>query len=351
MYSSYLIVVGVAVVFVSGINYLRMCPGGIFWLYQIRGYLLRIPVYSVEDPDLMAAILRQSDIKGPFLEQVVAIPAWLPIRSVESTDGDEWKTLRAQFDNRLSRLSQRTLSILVEQTVTKLRCVARLDYETLALSLAKVLLAWVSQNSLSDVPETLAALLVASTREWKRSITLRAQATRSIQVEFVRNVVEYCAFQEENDEYVSDFIQAFLISPLINITDIFCAIQDADENITTCVLRAHPFPVLERRLVAPLGMMDKGSQVFLPLAEVARTHPTSWMVFGLGPRSCPGRGPAICILQKYKTLASLSTWCPRVGHRYSGRHNDNLSFLEGLSTLYRIGRLCLSWTRDRFSLA
>jgi hypothetical protein len=330
---------------VWGVRYLRMQPDGVFWIYKLRGYCMGITVYYVDDPVLMSQVLNQSDVKGPFLEQVVAVPAWLPIRSVESTDGTEWKTMRIRFDDRLRTLSLAELSHIVDDAVETLQTMPQLDYDTLAFSLATVLLAWVSGTAPSQVPESLSRKLVLATGEWKRAIAMRGPATRSIQNELISQVVTYCAFPVyDADDRASDFIQAFLISPLINITDIFCAIEDADDSLTQMVLRAHPFPFLERRLVVPLGPMAAGSQVMLPLAAVARSHPQSWMVFGGGKRRCPGRGPASCILQKYKTLSRLTTWCPRVGHTCSGRHNDTLSIWEGLAMCCRIVRLCLSWT-------
>jgi hypothetical protein len=339
-------IVSVIGIVTRGTQYLRMQPGGIFWVYRLRGYLLGIPVHYVNDPELMLAVLQQSNVKGPFLEQVVAIPAWLPLRSVESTDGTDWKVLRAQFDDHLRRLSLSHLTNLAREAVMDLQQERILDYPTLALNLSTVLLAWISGKERSDVPVTVALQLVTATGLWKRDIALRGMGTdRVIKEELVASIVAYCDFQQKllPDTLVSDYIQSFLISPMINLTDIFCAIESADDSIKTMVLRSHPFPVLERRLVAPLGPMAVGSQVLIPLAAVARIDPHAWMVFGGGERRCPGRTVASCLLMQYRTLARLSAWCPRVGHRDSGRHNDILSLPETLMSGYRLGGLCLSW--------
>ena len=217
---------------------------------------------------------------------------------------------------------------------------------TLETSVATVLLAWVSETALYEIPLELAQLLVYAMEEWKRAIAVRGPAQRPLQVRLIQRVVTLCGLEQGAKDDISSTIQAFLVSPLINITDIFCAIKDTDENVMNTVLRAHPFPVLERRLTAPIGNMITGAEVFLPLAAVAQQHPHHWRVFGLGPRRCPGKDPALCILRGYQVLARGSTWCPLAGHWDSGRHNDILSWSDSAYTLYTIGGLLWSWSKE-----
>lgn len=52
----------------------------------------------VRDPDLAVLVMKQSNHKGNALEKYMASPAWLPILSLESVDGELWKSMRENFD-------------------------------------------------------------------------------------------------------------------------------------------------------------------------------------------------------------------------------------------------------------
>ncbi len=65
---------------------------------KLCGFLQRKKVIILEDkPYLSKIILEQSVVKGSFIESLIALPAWKPIRSIESIDNEEWIKLSRIF--------------------------------------------------------------------------------------------------------------------------------------------------------------------------------------------------------------------------------------------------------------
>jgi len=60
------------------------------------------------DPKLVSEILMNSDTKGSFVETLIATPAWFPILSTESVDGELWKDLSGKFHELSQKLDWKT---------------------------------------------------------------------------------------------------------------------------------------------------------------------------------------------------------------------------------------------------
>ena len=64
------------------------------YFIKLCAWLQRKPVIILDrDPLLCTAFLASSDKKGSFVEHLFAIPAWHPLYSIESEDGERWKAL------------------------------------------------------------------------------------------------------------------------------------------------------------------------------------------------------------------------------------------------------------------
>ena len=155
----------------------------------------------------------------------------------------------------------------------------------------------------------------------------------------------YLVFNEdwEKSEYYSVILQPFIISPMINISDIMVSVQlllskslisnnelITNDFINKIIYSYHPFPILER--FDPLT----NTQYFIPLDQLANFHNYSDLytnlIFGAGDRKCSGQLYAYVILKKFIHMyfQNQKNFNPLLDHKYSGRNNDNFNFKESL---------------------
>lgn len=149
-------------------------------------------------------------------------------------------------------------------------------------------------------------------------------------------------FEASKYEIMSSFMQPFLISPIINFSDIFCELAlmlDKNPKYKISLLEntqklenskmdspflsiiyetlrlKHPFPMLERETTHDITdgktFIPKGTHVFIELDSFTQNQnfqpenwsnqeyfkENSWMLFATGPRMCAGRLIAIQALE------------------------------------------------------
>jgi len=150
-------------------------------------------------------------------------------------------------------------------------------------------------------------------------------------------------------EYYSVIMQPFIISPMINISDIMVNLQVLFENgklnksqiidnniINRIIFTAHPFPILER--YDPVT----STQYFIPLDTLSNYELYNYkyknLVFGTGERKCSGQKYAYIILKLFIKLYhdNNERIRPILNHKYSGRDNDSFYIYEVLYTGYII---------------
>ncbi len=363
-------------------------------LMKLFGLIQRKKVIILNsDPELCGEILSASDTKGSFLEQLIATPAWHPIYSIESMDGERWQNLANDFKKVLNRLQWRArLNPLIQKQMKVLKASVEeseskcIDAETLSRTVVRILYELLFEHSISKTDETL---FYRAAEEWKKEIAVKGLADPGIKTEFWSQLQERVAasrFKEGLETYEQDpaawlsvFAQPFLISPQINIGDIFVSIFHflrADplllkqacewarlkdrpllEGIVLEAIRLkHPFPILERELKADFESGDhrffRGTQVFILLDQFKQDQkfqPERWLMptaqnpyaalpFASGPRMCIGKPIALellCeLLASFLTDFSLEQLRPEFGHRFSGRNNDQSATLG--ETWYQI---------------
>ncbi len=345
------------------------------------------------DPELCAAVLAASDTKGNFLEALIATPAWSPIYSIESVDGELWKQLSSDFKTVLARMRWRErLPGLVAEQLGHLRAARDvdaawvLDSPKLAKSVASIMFGLVFERPMSASD---ASLFYAASLEWRREIAVKNAGDTRVKQTFWRRLHELVAsssFKEGLETYEADpaawlsvFAQPFLISPAINVGDIFVAVfaaldrdaalaarvrlwaqQDDRARIEGLLLEAirlrHPFPMLERELQRDLNAhgthIAAGTQVFISLdtfEQDQRVDPERWLKspksnpyhaipFAAGPRMCIGKPVAMELMASLLVALlrdfPLHQLKPAQGHLYSGRGNDGSSSLS--ETAYQL---------------
>ena len=330
--------------------------GGIFILFcwiaylirysDLREYYLRLLarnnqiVYLREiDMELISRIMTSVE-KGDFIERRIATPAWLPIISLESCDGEQWIRTKRNFMTFMKAISLKhigdTVTSYCEQT-------SFLDSEQIGKITVSSFCSHIFGHHLSD--SELDVLYKASL-EWRKDIAMKGYGDMRKKMNAIRLILNlvykhdtlYSIFGElwNEPEYYSVILQPFIISPMINIPDIMTnahllrrqghELLTTDDFISRIVYAYHPFPVLER--------MYNGTQYFIPLDQLTNfgNYDTANkpLVFGSGPRKCPGSQFAIEMIRSFILYYNqYPTKCdPTRNHLYSGRNNDTFNLGE-----------------------
>ena len=334
------------------------------------------------NPRLCGEILAASDTKGTFIEQLLATPAWHPVYSIESMDGPRWEQLSSDFKSVMAQLDWRKrlgpLALKqIEELVDRVRNepAFHLDSEVITRSVVRIFFELLFDQPLEVSDESL---FYRASIEWRKEIAIKGKSDPHVKEMFwtrLQEVVRESRFREGLETYREDpscwlslFAQPFLISPQINISDIFVtvfqffetdliswetaknwAIQGDRPRLSGIVLEAirlrHPFPILERELkrdfVATTGeRYAAGTQVFILLdrfKQDQKVDPERWLLspaenpysalpFAAGPRMCIGKPIAMELLVEmlsgFLTRIPFEKIQPALGHQFSGRDND-----------------------------
>jgi hypothetical protein len=314
-------------------------------LFNIFGLVKGIRIVLVTDPEIAVAVMQSSSDKGLLLEREIALPAWLPVISLESVDGEIYSEMRAEFNvimKVLPPLDQ--FRKIVQKNLLRLeKREGIIDANRIAqLSLA-VFLEYVFDREWE--PQFQA--LVDSSWEWRKEIAVKGKGDMKAKMAAIdvltSDLLPKCPllwnlFGEKWREprYYSLILQPFFISPVINSGDIMVAFKRyPDLEMEAAVRKMHPFPVFERytdkdvifngRLV-----VQAHSQVIMFTNDWVNSA-YDWPIFGAGKRICAGSNIARIWLKEARKCFQLmgSRFQPEKGHLYSGRNNDTLhSFAE-----------------------
>ncbi|POM57907.1 Hypothetical protein PHPALM_37523 [Phytophthora palmivora] len=329
-------------------------------LLHLLAFCQGVHVQWVTDPDFAFQVLKASGDKGDLIESKLALPAWSPVVSLESVNGEQWRRMKTQF-TKLVRVLQ-PISELT--TIFETRGRELLESKTVidALKVNELSVAcfyeWVFGRTFEGQKF---AEVCHSTWEWRKQIALKGFADSGVKKRTIAWCVEeirrtprlYQLFGEKwaEPEYYSLILQPFVISPAINLTDIAVVVKEwvnitpAPETITPeiirqCVCSAHPFPVVERYF--PCGddalNIPANTHVLIPLDEMADDAFAAGvdLTFGAGSRVCIGRHMAMKAMVGLFTDAFVRSnrFQPRLNHKFSGRHNDGEETVA--ETLYQL---------------
>jgi hypothetical protein len=374
--------------------------------FDLRSYLVRLcgwlqnkkVVFLDSQPDLCEQVLASSVLKGSFVESMLATPAWSPIYSIESADGELWEQLSQDCRQLMGQLDWRTrLTPLVTShgNVLALEVERRnksdpqfvVNAEMISRFTVRVLFELLFEMPLSNSDETL---FYKASIEWRKELGIKGQGDLEIKNAFWVRLAEIVAnskyasglerYSNEPGRWVSVFAQPFLISPQINVSDVMVAVfhflrrepglleqarnwatgKDAvrlNAVVMESIRLQHPFPILERELQRDITLggriLSAGTQVLLlydRFKQDQKFDPERWlknntentyhsMPYGAGKRMCIGKPIATELLVRF--LEVLLTQIPdilvqpEVGHLYSGRNNDKAKSSFS-ETLYQI---------------
>ncbi|KAG7402078.1 hypothetical protein PHYBOEH_007292 [Phytophthora boehmeriae] len=293
-------------------------------------------------------VLRSSGDKGGLIETLLSTPAWLPVVSLESVNGEQWQRMKNNFT-----VLQKTLPPIGElTTIFESRGRELLQSKTVldAFKLNELVVAgfyeWLFKREFNYGKS---AVVCQSTWEWRKEIAMKGIADPVVKQRTVDWCVDeirrtphlYEVFGDlwEEPEYYSLILQPFLLSPAINLTDIAVLVGEwakatpptqaiTPEILRQCICSFHPFPVVERFFPdgnAEFGILPN-TQVLIPLDEMSGAAFAAGIdfTFGAGSRVCVGRHMAMKAMVGLFTDSFVRSelFCPKVNHKYSGRHND-----------------------------
>jgi len=313
----------------------------------------------VRDLNVAKQVLLNSSDKGSFIEEKLATYAWSPILSLESVNGQTWEDLKSRFltfqkylpsTEELSQVTHSILSIQDPNVEINAKQVVRIT--------VACFVKWIFNRDWD--PEW--DFVCEASWEWRKEIALKGKADVLIKrktVDWIIDLINQSKYRQlygeqwSKPEYYSIILQPFIISPMINVSDIAVSAHMRPElSINELIHYYHPFPILERYIskdivicadgISPL-LIKGNTQVFIPLDQIGqleRYDPKVSSPFGFGPRKCSGTQYAIAFLTEFLTYYKNNpNFVPRKDHQYSGRNNDNLSFRESIYQLIIIVKL------------
>ncbi|MFK7872044.1 MAG: cytochrome P450 [Oligoflexales bacterium] len=319
-------------------------------------------------------VLKNSHIKGLFIEQFVACPAWSPVLSIESTDGDLWKQLQRRFKTTFTQLSwEEKIPKLIKKYIKK----TLLKTKDINNTFIREIICQTMFEVLFHIEPTQEQiqLFCSASMEWSKEIAMRGSRNPQLKKEFWQELSLLVSFHypemksmntKERMIFISSLAQPFILSPMINFSDIYASFSFQIEKspqwgswlqkqvannqsmnilhfMLECIRIHHPFPIFEREMIKDLSISDqtlkKGTQVFILLDSFSMEkdiHLKYWenqdknimksFIFGSGARSCLGQKLAESILvemTKNLVLENIPLTKLQSGLSFSGRLNDH----------------------------
>ena len=362
------------------------------------------------DDKLCKLVLDSSDTKGKGIEYFFALNGWAPIFNSESVDGDRWKKLIAIFRKIIPCLdySERIENLVNKHVGRILKEIKVIDCKGLELLTLRIFFELLFKREVKTAEDE--ELLLNATGEWRKHVAQKGNSKLPLKQSMITKIVEYASESEFNFEQIKNehkastyeaismFMQPFIISPIINITDIFAEFflllskhpeyqqkikisllenekKEKNENTLTMILCCiyetlrlkHPFPIFERDVQRTIDYngrhITKGTHVYIELDSFVQEKSyfperwldneyyknKSWILFATGPRMCAGKQIATLIMEgmiKQMLLQTNFNWEQMkvwVGHGISGRRNDNSFGIE--ETQYQIKALLKGYGR------
>jgi hypothetical protein len=197
-------------------------------LFQLYGYKRGIPFQHVTDARVAGEVLKSSSVKGEGLEKYLATPAWKPIISLESNDGDLWESMIQRFHifmkccpdpSKLSMIAKKNVDVVIRDGNV-------IDAE----AIIKLTIASFIEFLFDKTWQPEFQIFIDASWEWRKEISIRGKGNVDVKqstVHLITQLISDCKHIYEifgdkwsDPEYYSIILQPFIISPSINVSDI-----------------------------------------------------------------------------------------------------------------------------------
>ena len=171
-------------------------------LFTVTGWYLQLNIQIVDDPEIASFVLKHSSCKGYGIEQYIATPAWSPLLSLESVDGELWMNMRVNFDSimkllpdasSLQEIAQECVAALVDRHVKESIII---DAHAIAQVTAEIFGVYVFGKDVLQKQKELDALVKASW-EWRKEISVRGKANMKTKLEAIRANTQVLMFSSD----------------------------------------------------------------------------------------------------------------------------------------------------------
>lgn len=359
-----LMVIALIAIFILNVRY-DFAYVTLFIASLIQGHKFKI---VRKNADIKKALMLSD--KGSVIEELLALPAWYPILSLESVNHDLWKELKRNFlkfsallpsKTELGDIAEQETKIFLEKNSNKM------DSADISKLTLKIFTNWIFKdttfehdNALTGLTDDMIDKIYSASVEFKKELALKGkgcqlkkQESIDIMVNLLSNNSKFKNLFDDwsKPEHFSTLMQPYIISPMINVADIAVSINEnrsiivndqksntdqMDVFIDYCIQVSHPFPMLER--YDP----QTNTQIFIDITNFKEANNFQFN-YGIGPRACPGRHYAKEFLSRMMNVV-LNTeqnvhFNPEENHLYSGRNNDNANLKESLYQLKVLGQM------------
>lgn len=333
-------------------------------------------------------VLKGSD-KGHIIEELFACPAWYPILSVESVNGKVWEIVKDNLMKFKKHIpSKEKIGLIAKKEGQELLKKKEIINSKLISKLTlKIFMKWLFcennkplyseedqennenfefnltyENTFKSddfdfvnqfLTEEFLERMYDNGIQWRKEIALKGKGCPIKKVDAINSIVNILKqskfkdlFDWENPECYSFIMQPFIVSPMINISDIAVSLKnqvkdfDKYEDILGylehCLFVEHPFILLERYV------KENNTQYFVDMRTLKtmfdEKEAAKPLNFGVGTRGCFGRFYAKEFIKNFfEDMVKEDFFRPIEGHLYSGRNNDKENFQE---SIYQLKLFC-----------
>jgi len=351
---------------------------------------------SSRDLKEIKACLKGSD-KGHIIEELFAMPAWYPILSVESVNGKTWEVVKANLMKFKEYIpNNKKIGLIAKKEAQELlKKKEIIDSKLISKMTFKIFMKWLfcenNRPIISEENEKINAnedeknkiLTFENTFkeddfdfinqfiteeylenmfdwgiQWRKEIALKEKGCLIKKVEAINSIINILKqskfkdlFDWDNPECFSFIMQPFVVSPMINISDIAVSLKNQMKDLDKydeflgyldhCLFEEHPFPLIERYIE------ETNTQFFVDLRDMKKhfeeKEAAKVLNFGLGIRGCLGKYYAKEFIKNFfEDMLKEEFFRPLEGHLYSGRNNDKENFQESIYQIKLIGGIIIS---------